>query len=227
MEKIKQLHKRLEHSGKDLPVFEAVTTLLRSPDDIDLQINALGIAHLENWLPNRKRVFWDTFNIRDQTWTKQCVNRIIQAKGDKFAACSLLNSDVLLTLREVQRHSPDFVMVWDVQGGKTCGIGLAKYRRKRLDNYFYVGWKPDEENETVVRIDYISSILFPRGTKERYLNRIEGDCRIQNAFWAELPYRFGYRESALRSFEHPEYYRKPFGVTKKIQQQLGLQWKAT
>ncbi len=226
-ENLKRLHEQLEHSGKDLAVLDAVTALLRSPDDIDLQIDTIGCAHLENWLPNRKRVFWDAFDIRSEAWASRCVNRIVQRKGDKYAACALLKSDALFTLREVERHSPSFVMVWDVHGAEFCGIGLARHQKAELSSYFYVGWKPDETEATVARVDYIEHIELPLGSMEYRLNQIKGMCRIKNAFWAELPYRSGYEKSALRSFEVLEYYRQPYGVTKTMQQQLGLDWNAT
>jgi hypothetical protein len=150
MEKIKQLYKKLSHSGKDELVKQALEALLMSPDDLDLQINVIGAAHRENWLRNRKRVLWDTFPITSQEWAKQCITRVT-AHQDADALFALLNADPLCVLQEIQERSPDLVSVWDVNGASYCGLGLAHRVENRLDHYFYVGWKPG--GEATMRLD--------------------------------------------------------------------------
>ena len=217
MEKTKKLYQKLSRSGKDELVRQALEDLITAPDDLDCQINVLGAAHRQNWLPNRKRAFWETFPVTSQEWAHRCITRIIGYE-DTDALCALLSANPLIILQEVQRHSPDLVLVWDVNGASYCGLGLAARVGSRFDHYFYVGWKPG--GEATVRLDYIQSVQLPVGQEVDRVDTFAGICQLRAGCWAELPYGFG-TWTGQHSFGLDVSYQHYHGYTEGMRRQLG------
>lgn len=106
MEELVKLRDKLVKSGKDEAVRMALEALLIVPDDLDLQIDVLGIAHRANWLPNRKRVFLRTFPINSEQWVSRCITRVLAKESDANALCALLNCEVRAVALVIQTHSP-------------------------------------------------------------------------------------------------------------------------
>lgn len=220
MKELEQLHARLTRTGKDEPVRLALEAVLLSPDALDLQINVLGLAHRAAWLPNRRRVLWRTFAVHSEQWADRCVTRIIAPASDLNAVCALLNAPTLIVLKRVRACSPDLVMIWDVNGANSCGLGLAGHDHDWFDHFFYVGWKPGQE--TLHRLEYIPSIQPPPGQEAQTLDRISGQCRVTGGSWAELPYGFGFWAD-YRDFAPSASTRdlEPYGFTASLQYELG------
>jgi hypothetical protein len=221
MDKLEKLRRRLEKGGKDPEVLGAVTKLLEAPENLDLQIDALGCAHLHHWLPNRKRAFWESFEVQGEAWAGRCVTRIFQGKSLPNAACALLNADAFFTLREAFPQSPSLASLWDAGSG-SCGIGLARLEDGGFCDYFYVGWNPDEDRPRVERIDFIERIDPPTGVTATRLDSIEGKCGVRNWFWAELPVRHGQHDSTTYPFDSGEDAQHPMGATTSMLDALGL-----
>ena len=220
MKELENLCARLAKTRENEPVRLALEAVLLSPDALDLQINALGLAHQANWLPNRKRVLWQAFAVGGEPWADRCVTRILAPGGDASAVCALLNAPALVALKRIRACSPDLVAVWDVNGAPSCGLGLARHGADRFDHYFYVGWEPGQE--TVQRLEYIPSIQPPPGQEAQPLHRINGPCRVTGGCWAELPYAFGYW-TGYRDFAGSASTGdlEPHGFTASLRRQLG------
>ena len=219
MEKIKKLYQKLSQNGKDELVREALEDLIKTPNDLDRQINVLGAAHRQNWLPNRKRAFWETFPVTSQEWAKQCVTRVI-GHEDTDALYALLSANPLRILQEVQQHSPDLVRVWDVNGASYCGLGLAARVGNGFNHYFYVGWESD--GEVTIRLEYVQSIQSSVGQEVDHLDTDGVLCQPRTGYWAELPYGFG-TSAGQHSFGLDVLYQHHYGYTEGIRRQLGYE----
>ncbi len=217
MEDPKKLRARLEAAGKDASVLAALEALLAAPDDLDLQIDVLGVSHQANWLPNRKQVLWRSFPVHTEQWVSRCVKRVIEAANDFNALYALLNTNTLLAAQAIQAYSPDLVLVWDVNGAEVCGIGLARHQGHLFKHYFYIGWLPNED--TVRGIEFISCIETPIDCQGSRLDEIPDKCKTTGGFWAALPYGFGYSEGHRRFSSLPTL--KPHGFTDTLRRQLG------
>ena len=218
MEGLKKLRDRLVKTGKDESVRVALETLLLAPDDVDLQIDVLGVAHRASWLPNRKAAFWKAFPIESEEWVGRCVARVTAVDSDVDALCALLNSDVLAVATTVRAYSPDLVVVWDRNGAEFCGVGLAHHLGDQFSRYFYIGWKPG--HDTVQRLDFIPQIEAPPGRVDQWLDNIVGQCAVSGGFWAELPYGFGYWADR-REFATSATGLEPYGFTETVRHRLG------
>ncbi|MGI4790732.1 MAG: hypothetical protein ACRYFS_18025 [Janthinobacterium lividum] len=220
MEPLKKLRDKLVSNGKDESIRVALDALLLSPDDIDLQIDVLGVSHQANWLPNRKKVFWQAFPIDSEPWIARCVTRIIETAKDTNALYALLNTNVVAVAKIVQLFSPDLVSVWDVNGAPSCGIGLADRRENSFDRYFYIAWKP--VHDSICRLEFISHIEAPQDQHRDELDRISGPRETVGGIWAELPYGFDYW-IGRREFTVFSAYIKPHGFSETVRRQLGYE----
>jgi hypothetical protein len=229
MEQLKDLQKRLQHNRKDSQILKAMEKLQVSPNNLDLQIDVVGLAHLERVITKQKTILWESFDIKSPIWIQSCVKRIITNNGDPIAACALLNSDVLSVLQEIKIYSPKLVIIWDTKGREEydcCGIGLASYQKGIFSWYFYIAWRCNPEQTTVARIDYAQKIIAPNNSSESNLSCITGECLLQNWFWAELPRDFNHYDQSQHSFYYDQpYFRNPYGHTDQIIKILGLKLK--
>jgi hypothetical protein len=218
MKELEKLYSKLVKTGKDEPVKAALNRLLQAPNDVDCQIDVVGIAHQSNWLPNRKKALWNVFPIDGKQWINRCVTRVTATSNDLNALCALLNSNVEAVAKIVQTHSPDLVSVWDVNGAKFCGVGLANHQGNQFEQYYYIGWKPGFD--TVWRLEFIPYIEAPLAQETQRLDQINGRCETAKGCWAELPYGYGYQTSR-QEFATPSANAKPYGYTRNIILHLG------
>ncbi|MBL0386936.1 hypothetical protein JJB07_09745 [Tumebacillus sp. ITR2] len=192
MDKLTQLHKRLHKNNKHIPVQHALVKLFEDPNNVDLQIDLLGVAHLHHWLPNQKRVTWESLDsFGTIAWIERCVSRIVKNQGRKFALFALLKCDVLLVANEIQKYSPQPVLLWDPKGGETSGIGMATYEDCVYENYFYLGWKQKAEEWNVIHMTFMERIETDSPPDHIRLDLNESVCQVTNFLYGELPYRHG------------------------------------
>ncbi len=220
MQELTALLKRLQKSGKDPEVADAITALLASPADLDLQIDLVGQTHLAHWLPNRKRVLWELFDPRRPEWAHRCIERVLQSSSDMRALSALLNGDSLAVLRRVTKDSPTMVTRWDLLGSEgTVGLGFARREAPQVfRDYFYVGWKPDDVSVAVRRLDYCSRVVAPGPVLDGCLG--EQECLCDNRGWAELPYRYHWSRQDTQ-WASPRW--EPAGLTTQMLLALGYQ----
>jgi hypothetical protein len=223
VDKILRLKKSLEKSGKDQNALAIILQLLDDPENIDLQIDLLGTVHLANWLPNRKRALWDTFDISADNWIKANLSRIYGKHGDHHAVCALLNCPIMLILTGVKALSPVLATVWDVPGAKACGLGLVK-RDAGFKDYFYTGWKTSPDGNTAVIIEYVKEIIPAQQPSSRTDSLLDGPCELIECLAAELPYGHHSCRRTKRSFGSDESHEGlPQEHTRKARILLGFE----
>lgn len=210
--KLEELKKKLKQRPTDKKVRLAVERLLKDPTSLDKAIDLLGISHECDWLPNRKRALWNIVDNRNYNWIIRCVERILKNEKRELALYSLLNSNAIDTLRAIVPTAKDIVVLWDVKGAETTGIGLASRRKDVFTNYFYIGWKTTDEERRIVRVEFATKI--PNILGKSYLS---GAMTLTKWIWAELPYRFCAATTDRQTFDEEDLWiTKPFGYTREI-----------
>ncbi len=229
LDKLQDLHQLLKRTRENSFILKAIAALLDSPYNIDLQINAAGLAHADALPPEHKYFLWESMERERPEWASACIDKIVNPGDDRrtpwIAACALLDIDPAPVLEEIRKYSPTLVGTWDMEGADSCGLMLARPEAGSFDCCFYVGWGLRPETGRIVRLDFIESVQPITQPYETWLSRIHSECLVRDSFWASLPTGWGYTNKEWKSFwvEKP-FYRDPFGFgyTRDIRKRLGL-----
>lgn len=199
MEKIGRKYNDMIKKSDNSLVTKSIGILLNEPENIDFQINVLGDSHIENWLPNRKKVFWEAFNINSEIWVKQCLKRIFGDIQPQQATYALLGCRADLVIQQIKNYCSEIVNVWDMKGSKTCSVGFANRNYKAFVNYISIGWDEDENN-SIIRVDYIEKIVPNSEEITGRLDSITEDCEVEKWIWGEHPYGYKFKEKGTHNF---------------------------